>query len=495
MSQDWNDLAQIWIPLAIYLGIVLFLGYYSTKKVRRAEGKFINEYYLGGRGLGGYMLAMTLVATYISASSFMGGPGTAYKQGLGWVLLAMTQLPTAYITLGILGKRFAIISRKVKAITVIDVIRERYDNNPIVVWVISIATVLFLIVAVVSQFVGGARLFQTVTGLPYIWGLMLFGGIVLIYVTWGGFKAVVLTDTLQGTVMLIGTILILIAAFVAGGGVSGVMEGLYNTNPDLITPFGVDDYITIPWILSFWILVCIGIIGLPQNAIRAMAYKDSRSMHRAIVIGTVVSGVLMLGLHLTGVVARVILPSIPEGFNTDHVMPLLAMDLFPAWLAGIFLAAPLATIMSTVDSQLILMSSTIMRDLYTNYINPKADAGRVKILSFLTTAILGLIIIVAAINPPSLVIWINLYAFGGLEATFFWVLILGLYWKRANAAGAIASMSVGITSFMLISKFWPRPFGTHPIILAMLLGLAAFIIGTYATSRPKDETIEKFWGV
>jgi sodium/pantothenate symporter len=202
----------------------------------------------------------------------------------------------------------------------------------------------------------------------------------------------------------------------------------------------------------------------------------------------------MLGLHLTGAIARVIMPEIGEGFNTDSVMPLLAMDLFPVWLVGIFMAAPLAAIMSTVDSQLILMSSTIMRDLYTNYINPKSSVDRVKALSMITTAILGLITIIAALNPPSLIIWINLFAFGGLEATFFWVLILGLYWKRANGVGAIASMAVGITSFLLISELWPRPFGTHPIVLTMILGLVAFVVATYASAPPKDETIEKFWG-
>ncbi len=493
MSGELSYLIQLWVPLISYLCIVILIGYYSTRKVRKAGDRFIDEYYLGNRGLGGYVLAMTLVATYVSASSFLGGPGTAYSQGLGWVLLAMTQIPAAYITLGILGKRFAIVSRKVRAVTVIDVIKERYGNNTIVVLMTSVATVSFLIVAVIAQFVGGARLFQTITGLPYIVGLVLFGGIVLIYVTWGGFRAVVLTDTLQGTVMLIGTIIILIAAFMAGGGVSSVMQELYNTDPDLITPFGVDNFITVPWISSFWILVCIGILGLPQNAIRAMAYKNSKSMHRAIVIGTVVSGVLMLGLHLSGSVARVLI-SVPEGLTTDSIMPLLAMDLFPAWLVGIFLAAPLATIMSTVDSQLILMSSTIMRDLYISYVNPDLSSDKLKVLSMLTTAILGLIIIVAALNPPSLIIWINLYAFGGLEATFFWVLVLGLYWRRANAQGAIASMGVGIISFLLISELWPRPFGAHPIVLALILALIAFVIATYATSPPSDETIEKFWG-
>lgn len=498
MNLSSSYLIQLWIPLGLYLLIMLYISFYSNRVVSTVSKRnFLGEYFLGNRNFGGYVLAMTLVATYVSASSFLGGPGTAYSQGLGWVLLAMTQLPTAYITLGILGKRFAIVSRKVNAVTIIDVIRERYDNNPLVVWIASMGAIIFLIVAVVGQFVGGAKLFQTITGLPYIWGLILFGSIVLIYTTGGGFRAVVLTDAVQGTIMVFGTVVILIATIMAGGGISNIMHTLKTINPDLLTPYGVDNFIAVPWISSYWVLVCIGILGLPQNAIRAMAYKDSKSMHRAIIIGTVVSGVLMLGLHLTGVMARAIVTEIPQGLTTDNVMPLLAMRLFPAWFAGIFLAAPLAAIMSTVDSQLILISSTIVKDLYLNYINPKVNDDQRKLTStsMIITALLGLIAILASIKPPSLIIWINLYAFGGLEATFFWMLILGLYWKRANAAGAIASMITGIVSFIVISRVWPRPFGTHPIVLTLILGLIAFLIATYATKPPKEETIEKFWGV
>ncbi len=493
MNLTREVLMQIWIPLLLYLAVVIYIGLYSSK-IARKEKDFLGEYFLGRANFGGFVVAMTLVATYVSASSYLGGPGAAYTQGLGWVLLAMTQLPAAYVTLGILGKRFAIISRKVRAVTLIDVLRERYDNNPIVVWLASLGAVIFLMVAVVAQFVGGAKLFQTLTGLPYLWGLLLFGGVVLVYVTWGGFRAVVLSDVIQGVVMFFGVILLIFMVFYKAGGTYNAMQTLGKINPELLTPFGVKNFITIPWISSFWILVCIGIIGLPQNALRAMVYKDSKSMHSAMIIGTIVVGFLMLGLHLVGVVARVIIPEIPKGLTNDTIIPLLALNLLPPWLAGLLLAAPLAAIMSTVDSQLILVSSAIVKDLYLNYINPKADQRKISRLSMLFTALVSLIVILFAIKPPSLIIWINLYAFGGLEATFFWLIILGLYWKRANAPGAIASILVGVTSFILLSQYWKRPFGTHPIVLTLVLGFIAFYIVSLLTKPPKEETIRKFWG-
>ncbi|MCS7233928.1 MAG: sodium/pantothenate symporter [Synergistetes bacterium] len=492
MNLTREVLIQIWIPLIAYLVVVLYIGFYSTKKLKE-EKDFLSEYFLGKANFSGFVVAMTLVATYVSASSYLGGPGTAYSQGLGWVLLAMTQLPAAFVTLGILGKRFAIISRRVKAVTLIDVLRERYDNNPVLVWLASLSAVIFLMVAVVAQFVGGAKLFQTLTGLPYVWGLFLFGLVVLLYVTYGGFRAVVLTDVLQGIVMFIGIAILMVMAFNRAGGAFNAMQALSKINPEMLTPFGVKNFITVPWISSFWILVCIGIIGLPQNALRAMAYKDSRSMHVAMVVGTFVLGFLMLSLHLTGVIARVIIPEIPKGLGSDAVIPLLALNLLPPWLAGLLLAAPLAAIMSTVDSQLILVSSAIVKDLYLNYINPEVDPKKISRLSMVITALVSFIVILFAIKPPSLIIWINLYAFGGLEATFFWLIILGLYWKRANAPGAIASIIVGVMSFILLSQYWKRPFGTHPIVLTLLLGLLAFVFVSILTRPPKEETIRKFW--
>lgn len=486
-----EQIVALWTPLVIYLLAVLLIGFYSSRARRQGES-FVAEYFLGSRGMGGFVLAMTLVATYTSASSFLGGPGTAYAQGLGWVLLAMTQLPTAYLTLGVLGKRFAIVARKIKAVTIIDFLRERYEGNRAVVLFSATSAVVFLIAAVVAQFIGGARLFQSVTGLSYVWGLVLFAGVVMVYVTYGGFRAVVLTDAVQGSVMFVGTALLLVATVRAGGGLANIMQQLKAVNPELLTPYGVKNFISVPWISSFWVLVCIGILGLPQNAVRAMAYRDSRAMHDAIVIGTLVVGLLMLGMHLLGVLARVIVPDVKVG---DMVVPLLTLKVLPPFLAGVFLAAPLAAIMSTVDSQLILMSSTIIKDVYLNYINPRADERTVERYSVIINLVLGLVILAAAVRPPSLIIWINLFAFGGLEAAFFWPLLLGLYWKRANAAGALASQIVGVAAFIFLSKVLPRPFGMHPIVATLGLSLIAFLVTAYLTRPPEFGTLKRFWGV
>ncbi|MDX1269417.1 MAG: sodium/panthothenate symporter, partial [Oceanisphaera sp.] len=121
---------ELLIPLVIYLCAMLGLGFWLSR--RPQQGSFVQDYFLGNRSMGGFVLAMTMVATYASASSFIGGPGAAYRMGLGWVLLAMIQVPTVWLTLGVLGKQFAHIARRVNALTINDMLYARY-RSPLVV--------------------------------------------------------------------------------------------------------------------------------------------------------------------------------------------------------------------------------------------------------------------------------------------------------------------------------------------------------------------------
>lgn len=461
------------VPMLVFLLIIFFIGYWSSRKLA-SSSNFISDYFLGGRELGGFVLAMTMVATYGSASSFLGGPGTAYTLGFGWVLLAMAQVVTGYFVLMILGKKYAIMARRYKAITMIDFLKARY-NSTVVVLLSAFSIIVFLFSAMAAQWIGGARLVESLTGLSYNSALFLFAVSVLVYVTIGGFRAVALTDAVQGAVMLVGTLVLLIAVIVAGGGIPNIVNDLIAENPKLVTPYGANGDLTAAYVSSFWILVGVGVVGLPQIAVRAMSYKNSRSMHRALIIGTFVTGFIMLNMHLIGVFARPVMPGIEIG---DKVIPLIALETLPPWIAGIVLAAPMAAIMSTVDSLLLLVSSSIVKDVYLNYVKPDATLKTIKRISFGVTGVLGIIVFLLALNPPELLIFLNLFAFGGLEAAFIWPIVLGLYWKWGNKYGAIASMVTGISSYIALHFYNlanGNLFGVHTVTVPVLLSLAAFI--------------------
>ncbi|SJN59175.1 Sodium/pantothenate symporter [Vibrio ruber DSM 16370] len=470
--------SQLIIPLLIYLAAVFALALLTRRHHR--PGQFLSEYFIGSRSLGGFVLAMTLAATYASASSFIGGPGAAYKMGLGWVLLAMIQLPATWLTLGVLGKKFAMEARRHNAVTLNDILFARFQNRTVVV-IASLTLLLAFFGTMVVQFVGGARLLQTVTGLSYHQGLLLFACTVGLYTTIGGFRAVVLTDTVQGIMMLIGTFVLLWGVIHAGHGIGELVTRLHHIDPALVTPYGPDHFLSQPFILSFWVLVCFGVIGLPHAAVRCMSYKDSASLHKGIVISTIMMALLMFGTHLAGALGRGI---IPEVASPDLIMPTLMMTVLPPMVAGIFLAGPMAAIMSTIDSQLIQASATLLKDLYLNYINPRmlSEAqGERKLsrLSIWVTGIFALLVFLAATHPPDMIIWLNLMALGGLQAVFLWPLVLGLYWSKASATGALSSMVVGLSSYISLVACKPDLGGIHPIVPTLALGLVAFIIGSY----------------
>lgn len=471
---------QVIVPLLFFLIIIFGIGIWANKQVRTSNS-FLQEYFLGGREMGGFLLAMTMMATYGSASSFIGGPGVAYNVGLGWVLLAMAQLPAGYFVLMVLGKKFAIVSRRIEAITLIDFLKKRYDST-IVIIISAISIIVFLFASMTAQWVGGARLIESLTGLNYTTALLVFAATVLIYVVIGGFRAVALTDALQGSVMIIGTVILLIGTIIAGGGIDNIMQNLVAENPNFVTPFGADGSLTPLYVSTFWILIGLGVIGLPQIAVRAMSYKNSKSLHRAILIGTIGIGTIMFGMHLIGVFARPVLPGIEVA---DTVMPLLTLQVLPPLLAGIVLAAPMAAIMSTVNALLIMVSSTLVKDIYLNFINPQASETQIKQRSFWVTTIIGMAVVVFALNPPEFLIWLNLFAFGGLESAFLWSVVFGLYWKKANKYGAISSMLVGITMYISIDRLSPHIFGMHTVTLPILVSLVVFIVVSLVMNKVK----------
>ena len=487
--------------LIIYMIVNMVVGL-KVSRIEKGQktGSFLQNYFIGGRSMGGLVLAMTLVATYTSASSFLGGPGLAADWGLTQSWVAAIQIGTAFLTLGVLGKKMAIISRRINAVSITDYFKARY-NSPAVVILCGLCLVVFFITQMVAQFIGGATLVETVTGLPYWAGLALFGVIVILYTSIGGFKAVVMTDTLQGIIMTIGTFLLLFFVIKAGGGMGEITSQLNATNPgwDLLGkgPFSEGLSTLSPgYMISFWVLVGVGVLGLPQTAVRGMGFKDTQSMHRAMMYGTVVVGILMIGMHFAGALTLPLLPE--EGISsTDAVIPYVVMEYMPSVAAGFFLAAPLAAVMSTVSSLLILASATIIKDLYLTYI-VKADDNdekvnkKVPVYSTLITIVIGVIVFIFALSPPDIIVWINLFAMGGLEATFFWPLIGGLYWKKGNSTCCIWSIIVGVATFIFFNQVKIAPYHIHEIVFALIAGgIAYFVAGLVSKKEPDKEMIKK----
>ncbi|WP_028117638.1 sodium/pantothenate symporter [Ferrimonas senticii] len=468
------------VPIFAYLLITLAVARIAARR-SVAEGDFSQRYFLGGQFMGGMLLALALVTTYISASSFIGGPGAAYKFGLGWVLLAMIQVPVAMLTLGVVGPKLWQIARRYNSVTVLDVLEQRYQSKLLLV-LAGVSLVGAFIGMVVVQFTGGARLLSVMTGVDYHLGLAMFVGTVMLYTLWGGFRAVSYTDALQGLVMVFGMVALFVGLLVKGGGISAMTSELARIDPALLDPQGPNQFLSWPFLLSFWVLVCFGTLGLPHTALRAMAVRDGDALKQAMVFGTLVSVVVVLLPHLSGVLGRVLIPDLA---SPDEIIPRLMVELFPPLVAGLLLAAPMAAIMSSVDSMLLQSASTLVKDLLMR--KRQLSESQQRRFSYLSVTVLTLGCGLLALDPPQMIIWLNLTAFGLLQAVFLWPVVLGLFWEKANAQGAISAMLTGSGSFLYWTTTGIKPLGVHAIVPALLLSVVTFVAVTYITTRNRTK--------
>ena len=466
--------------VTIFLGIILLPLFMNRISKTEQHGGFFEKYYLADRKVSGIVLAITLMSTYGSASTFLGGPGVAYKLGYGWVLLAVIQVVTGYFVLLVLAKKFKSAAQKINAITISDYLKNRYESK-VVAFISTLAMIVFLIAAMSAQWVGGAKLLAAFMGIEYKTGIVLISVIIIFCVVFGGLKNILITDMIQGLIMIFSTIILLIAVINYGGGIDQITANLVNINEKILTPFGANSSLTPSYVSSFWILVGVGVIGIPQIAINSMLYKNKRSLKQSIIIGSIVIFIVMFGVHLIGVMARGVFPDIKD---YDSVIPIITLKVLPWYLAALVLAAPMAAIITTVNAQFLLISSALIKDLLFNNksIKEKITGKKVPVFVYGVNILVILLIMLLSMRPPSLIVNVNLFSFGGLEATFLWPILLGLYWKKAEKYGALSSIVLGLVSYILIKTVYVIKF-IEPVVISLSISLVAFVIVSLLMSK------------
>lgn len=222
----------------------------------------------------------------------------------------------------------------------------------------------------------------------------------------------------------------------AGGGYEAIMTQIASNKPEMLEPLSGGE-MPVSLYLSQWMLVGIFTVGLPQSVVRCVSYKDTKSLHRAIIIGTIVIGAMNIGMNFIGVLAQGVLPDdlAAYGGSVDNIMPLAIVASLKPLIAGITIIGPVAASISTVSSLLLTATSSIVKDIYIYQKEKKKEQVSEKKTSFLSqvwTLVLGILIFIISISPPDVIWKINMFAFGGLETAFFWVFLLGMFWKKAN---------------------------------------------------------------
>lgn len=471
-----------------YLVILLILGIVGHRATEKQQATtaaaYMLEYYLAGRKLGWVALLFTSAATFYSVGTFIGAPGLAWDEGYVWPLAVQPQHLTLPVIFLVAGVKFAIVARKLGFVTPLDFFRARYRNNW-VVYIGAVGTIFFLTIYIAPQFVGGARVFEAVTGLPYRHMLIAFLLVVAAYTIYGGFRAVVLTDIMQGVVMTAGAVFIWFFLIARVGSLEPVHRNLINTDPQLVQLGGGAFAIVITGYLTF----SLSSLGQPHIALRAMAYRSSTDMYRAVIVGVLFVTLFSSTFMILGTVSRGLFPNLE---TPDLAIPRLILTYLPPLAGGLILAAPLAAIMSTIDSMLLLNTAVVAKDLYLNYVNPNASVKQIKVLSAVSGVIITLIVLYLTITPPEFLQFFVIYALGGLSCTFWAPFVFGLYWKRGNQYGALASMVLGIPTFILLDQFVDTG-ELGALVIALPVAIVVYVVVSLLTPPPPREIIEQFW--
>jgi SSS family transporter len=489
---------QVLAAFGLYLIGVMALGIFSHRYLSR--GSFIKEYFLGNRGLGPWVLALSIAATAVSGGTFMGFPSLIYSNGWVMALWIAGYMMVPLTTMALFGKRINQVSRISGSVTVPDVFRDRF-RDPLLGATATLIILVCLTVNLVAQFKGGGLVMREALRLPvtqvnlgllsvdrgYLVGLAIFAVTVIAYTAYGGFWAVTWTDVLEGLVMLFGVILLAVLAIRAVPSIDGkfgleaATVRLQQQDPQLVTPPGPRNFLPLGLAFTFFLQWSMIGAGQPGGMVRLMAFRDSASYRRAILLVCGYYVVTYLSLIIVFVCARALYPTeylkdIGTEGQPDSIMPVMVRRVAPSpFVAGLLMAAPYAAIMSTVAAFLLLISSGLVRDIYQRFINPKASGPTLRILSIGVTAGVGFVVSVAALRPPPFLQYIIVLSTAGLGCAFLVPMALTIYWRRATRQGVWAGMVGGFATLVgLYVLGWLNPNGIEradPLAPYTLFGL------------------------
>lgn len=482
---------RMWVIIAFvsYTLVLIGISYY-TKRImdKTAIDKYVEEYYTGGRGMGALVIALMVAATMASAGSFMGVPGLAYTFGFVWILVPVSQCFLNLTILGTVGKKVGIVARRINAQSYVHLLSHRYNNNKIVAFAGVFGVVAFMGSFAVAQFVGGARLFQSMTGLPYWVGLVIFSFIILFYAAFGGIRGASVAIVFQGLVMTLSVLVLFFVSMNYIGPIEQVSKSLVEIDPMFLSAWKYSPLL----VISFWLLFGGAGIGTPHGTMGALTYKNTKSMHNAILLGIVFLTLWTVMLSSLGMFSRSIFPKLAV---PDYVIPALSLTVLPSWLSGTVLAGVSGAIQSTVGAMIVIISSAVVKDAYQTHINPKVDQYKLKKITIGTTAVICIVLFAAALKPPAALQWLIVFAAGAMVSCFLWAFFLGLYWKRINEYGAASAMVSGSIFYILIAgKYLPISLGMNPFIVTVLISGVFAVVVSLLTPKPPKGIIMTWFG-
>ncbi|NET59392.1 MAG: sodium:solute symporter family protein [Symploca sp. SIO2E6] len=480
--------------IAVYLLSSLGLGIVGYRQQKNTP----DAYFLADRQIGTFVLFFTLIATNLSSFFFLGFAGAGYRIGISYY--PMMSLGSGLIALSfyVIGHKVWILGKEQDLITPSELIDYCCRSQTLKLLVLMVM-VIFTLPYLALQPIGAGYLLESLTNgqIPYFAGASLLTLVIVFYVSIGGMKSVALTDVLQGILMFILMIAALLTVGHNLGGITQANLALYELKPELFSREGLDNFFTKPKWFSYMLLWFLCVPMFPQMFMRFYLPKTSNSLKTSAVLYPVVTILLFICPVLIGMWGHLQFPDL-VGKETDQILPMMLAEYTPVWVSSLVMVGALAAFMSTLDSQLLALSSMLTRDIYISYLRPQASLREQTLIGRILVVILAGIGLIIALNPPDTILDIITESFTGL-AVLFPTVIAALYGKNIPPLSCIISILVGeamLISFQqqLIPSTWTGGFLPVVPIVVVCSGIIVVVSrifpmeGTTKTQRTQRKS-------
>ncbi len=474
------------ISIVLYMGIMVFIGWYAFKRTSN-----LTDYMLGGRSLGPMVTALSAGASDMSGWLLMGLPGAIYLNGLveAWIAIGLTL--GAYFNYLLVAPRLRVYTQvSGDSITIPSYLESRLKDNSHLLRIVSgIIILIFFTFYVSSGMVAGGKFFLSSFGLDYHVGLLIVAAVVIFYTLFGGFLAVSYTDVVQGIIMFFALLLVPIFGLFLTGGFTETAVSIRSVNPELLNFFSGASFLGIFSAVAWGL----GYFGQPHIIVRFMAINSVKELKKARRIG-----IGWMFLSLFGAIATAL---VGIAYYQQHSMKLedpetifivFGQILFHPMIAGIMLAAVLAAVMSTISSQLIVTSSALIEDLYKALINKNATDKQYVFLGRAAVLVVSIVAILLAWPNDESILDIVSFAWAGFGASFGPIILLSLYWRKTTAKGALFGMITGAVTVLVWGNINILKTTVYEIIPGFLFALLVTYLVSLITYRPNPEIEEEF---
>ncbi len=486
--QDLNGMVTF--TFILYLLLVLVIGYIAYGRTRN-----LSDYILGGRQLGPWVTAISACASDMSGWLLLGLPGYAYAAGLEASWIALGLLLGTYANWRLMALRLRQYSEIAgNSQTLPEFLENRFQDNSGVMRVLAAVFILFFYVFYTSSgLVAGGKLFNAVFDLPYFWAVVAGTVVMMVYIYFGGFLAVSWTDLVQGMLMLLALILVPVFLLMDLGGWENTLARIEAINPALLELMTDHEGQALGVLAIISLLAWgLGYFGQPHILARFKAIRDTAALPRARRIAVSWIALSLLGAVGIGFAGISFFQPALQGADTEKVFILLVQALFHPLVAGICLAAILAAIMSTADSQLLVASAAFSNDVYQTLFRKQASDRELVRVSRYTVLVVAAVALWLARDPESQVLDLVAYAWAGFGAAFGPCLILALYWPRMNRFGAYAGILVGGITVVVWKNLSGGVFDLYEIVPGFILAFLACIGVSLLTPPPPVAVTQQF---